>query len=758
MHTLHNLSHTDPLPMRIVVMALLTATLAGSSSAQVASPSEREIDNVAAFARVYGVVRYFYPSDVAAALDWNRFAVYGVGQVRLAPDTAALESALEALFAPLGPGITIDASLPPAPAIGDLDPNLVAWRYVGPGGMSPAGGPYTAGRTNRAGPPDPNVFVTVLQGIPVADLRGKTIRLRARARVPNPAAVGWAGLWLRVDRPNRQVGFFDNMQERPIRSPEWREYVIEGPVADDATAVMMGPLSSGELTAEYDAFELAAQVDGTWTPIAIGNAGFEEGTGETPMGWQRAGNAPAARVTLEGADAPEGQRYLRLTSAPGAAAPAVGGAAAANASVDIDLGSGLHARVRLTLTDAEARMSAPGIDALRQAVASQPAPGGRSDLETRLADVLVAWNALRHFYPYWQEAAVDWDARLRPQLALAAAARDRAGHRDALRGLVADARDGHGQVTDTTAGVRSALLPVQLGVVEGRAIISASAVPAEAPVGSIVTAIGSRSASGLLEDEMRLSSGSSQWRQARTLHELIKCESGSTVALSLELADRQARDVGLSCTTEQIVPEPRPETIAQMAPGIWYVDLTRATTAELTPMIPTLASAAGLVFDLRGYPRDGAVVILRHLIDAPETDQWMHVPLITGPVGQIERWQSTGWNLQPATPQLAARRVFLTDGRAISYAESIMGYVGDRDLATIVGGPTAGANGNVAVAVLPGGFTMNFTGMRVTGHDGRSPFHLEGVAPDIPLQPTLAGLRAGRDELLERAVELLRPR
>ena len=257
---------------------------------------------------------------------------------------------------------------------------------------------------------------------------------------------------------------------------------------------------------------------------------------------------------------------------------------------------------------------------------------------------------------------------------------------------------------------------------------------------------------------MRLSSGSSQWRQARTLHELIKCESGSTVALSLELADRQARDVGLSCTTEQIVPEPRPETIAQMAPGIWYVDLTRATTAELTPMIPTLASAAGLVFDLRGYPRDGAVVILRHLIDAPETDQWMHVPLITGPFGQIERWQSTGWNLQPATPQLAARRVFLTDGRAISYAESIMGYVGDRDLATIVGGPTAGANGNVAVAVLPGGFTMNFTGMRVTGHDGRSPFHLEGVAPDIPLHPTLAGLRAGRDELLERAVELLRPR
>ena len=51
----------------------------------------------------------------------------------------------------------------------------------------------------------------------------------------------------------------------------------------------------------------------------------------------------------------------------------------------------------------------------------------------------------------------------------------------------------------------------------------------------------------------------------------------------------------------------------------------------------------------------------------------MHVARITGPFGEVESWQSFGWNLQPATPQLPARRVFLTDGRAISYAESVMG-------------------------------------------------------------------------------------
>ncbi len=85
-----------------------------------------------------------------------------------------------------------------------------------------------------------------------------------------------------------------------------------------------------------------------------------------------------------------------------------------------------------------------------------------------------------------------------------------------------------------------------------------------------------------------------------------------------------------------------------------------------------------------------------------------------------------------------------------------MGYVGDHKLGTIVGGPTAGTNGNVAAFDLPGGFRVSFTAMRVTGHDGKSPFHLIGVRPQVAVAPTIAGLRAGRDEVLEKGLELAR--
>jgi hypothetical protein len=191
-------------------------------------------------------------------------------------------------------------------------------------------------------------------------------------------------------------------------------------------------------------------------------------------------------------------------------------------------------------------------------------------------------------------------------------------------------------------------------------------------------------------------------------------------------------------------------------PGVWYVDLTRARTTDITPAIEKLASATGVIFDVRGYPTDAGAWILPHLIGAEEGDRWMHVAKITGPFGQSAGWQSFGWDLKPTRPRLSGKIVFLTDGRAISYAESVMGYVSGRTLGTVIGSTTAGTNGNIAMFSIPGGFNVIFTGMRVTAHDGQTPHHLVGITPDIPVTPTIAGLREGRDEVLERALAFIR--
>ena len=274
------------------------------------------------------------------------------------------------------------------------------------------------------------------------------------------------------------------------------------------------------------------------------------------------------------------------------------------------------------------------------------------------------------------------------------------------------------------------------------------------PVGAVLTAIDGVAASERLAEEVRVASGSIQQKETKAIRWMTTCQAESAVKVVVNTDRAPGRETTLTCNAKQAPPERRAEKIAELAPGVWYVDLTRASMADVQPTLVTLAKAAAIIFDVRGYPTDAGGGILPHLIDVAEQDRWMHVPVIVGPYGRIAGWQSGGWNLTPVTPYLAARRVFLTDSTAISYAESVMGYVADRRLGTIIGGTTAGTNGDVSNFTVPGGFSIRFTGVRVTRHDGQTPFHLRGVEPDIPLRPTFAGLRAGRDELLERALSL----
>ena len=740
----------------ITLLSALPIAAAAVLSAPPAPP--REIENVAAFARLYGVVRFFYPSDAAAELDWNRFAVHGVGRVRAARDAAELGATLKDLFACLGPGLEIGKALAPASTVAASSEPLVAWRYTGPGFTG--GGPYQAKRTHRAAVGGADSFVTLMQNLPGAALRGKAIRLRARARATAADPAGGGALWLRVDRPNKAMGFFDNMGDRPIREPEWRPYAIEGTVADDAENVAFGVMAMGAVTADFDAVELAVKgTTGEWTAVSIQDSGFEEAVTERQQGgWFRAGLSPATISRADG-HAPEGRQFVRFAPPPAGAVDAElfpENPPTPGAHADVELASGLVARVPLALTESQARPDPARDaqrDALRAALAAVAGPSDSPDLDQRLADVVVAWNVFRHFYPYWPEAGVDWDARLRPQLEAARGADNRAAQRDAVRSLVADARDGHGFVADAKEAER-ADLPVTLAVIEDRLIVTSSAVPSEAPVGAVVTTIDGVPAADRLARAMSLASGTAQWRRFRATQSLSSGGKGATVRLGLD-SGQGPRPVTLGYGTSPPA-EKRPLPVSEMEPGLWYVDLTRASMADVTSRLDALAGARGVVFDVRGYPTDAGAGILPHLLDAPETDRWMHVAKIVGPFGEAAGWFDFGWDMKPAAPHIAGRVVFLTDGRAISYAESVMGYVADRHLATIVGRPTAGTNGNVASFVTPSGFRVSFTGMRVTRHDGRSPHHLVGVQPDVALAPTLAGVRAGRDEVLERGAQLAR--
>ena len=72
-----------------------------------------------------------------------------------------------------------------------------------------------------------------------------------------------------------------------------------------------------------------------------------------------------------------------------------------------------------------------------------------------------------------------------------------------------------------------------------------------------------------------------------------------------------------------------------------------------------------------------------------------------------------------------------------------------------IGSQTAGADGNVSFITFPGNYTTRFSGIGVYYPDGEETQRI-GIVPDIEVKPTIQGVREGRDEVLEKALELLK--
>jgi C-terminal processing protease CtpA/Prc len=420
---------------------------------------------------------------------------------------------------------------------------------------------------------------------------------------------------------------------------------------------------------------------------------------------------------------------------------------------EFPLGAGLKARVPIDLSDEDAR-STP---AQHEAVVTLGAKLVSLDdnpisVDQRLADIVVSWNVYRHFYPYWQEVGGDWDKQLEPLLAAVDASATREVQRDSLRHLVALVQDGHGFVYDPRRPIGG--LPLLLEPIGDALVVTASADPA-VHAGDRIVSIDGVGFSDWAQNQATLISGSPQWRRWQLAGVLSAGSAGEPISLGLE-RDGHTLDATLTYDKQALrLSPPRPEPITQLKDGLWYLDITRASVRDLDDTLGQLSKARALIVDLRGYPTEGTgMQLLRHLLTEPEHAQWMHLPRYEAPFDRPEGYNDIGWNLVPVAPRITGKVVVLTNGSAISQAESILSYFAELHLATIVGTSSAGTNGDMQYFFTPSGYGIIFTGLRVTHHNGVTPFHLQGVTPDITVEPTLQDVRAGRDPVLEQAVKL----
>jgi C-terminal processing protease CtpA/Prc len=380
------------------------------------------------------------------------------------------------------------------------------------------------------------------------------------------------------------------------------------------------------------------------------------------------------------------------------------------------------------------------------------------DFEYRILAAYRLWNVIEYFYAY-KELIGDWKARLPQLITMMAAASTQSEYELAIAEAMTFVPDGHSYViAKAFLDLRGAgIPPFTMMPVEGKPVVvditDSSATDAGVQPGDELTAIDGRPVSERLAELRRYISASTE--AALTYYAMTLLPHGSadtTARYTFRKPDGSMHDATL---TRARFTEPPPSGKPwKILPGnVGYVDVNWLVTADIDAMFRVMDGTRGLILDMRGYPQADIFTIGRHLFVQGNGDVALfhRVHVMGGVTAKEAEVQNIGAKL--ATPY-RGKTVMLIDERAQSASEHF-GLICEAVAGTtFVGSPSAGANGNITAMMLPGANGIDFGGLDVRHVDGRQ-LQRVGILPDVPAPRTIDALAHGRDEVLEKAIEVI---
>jgi C-terminal processing protease CtpA/Prc len=197
------------------------------------------------------------------------------------------------------------------------------------------------------------------------------------------------------------------------------------------------------------------------------------------------------------------------------------------------------------------------------------------------------------------------------------------------------------------------------------------------------------------------------------------------------------------------------DAFRRLSDDVAYVKISALKAADVARDIDSIKNTKGLIIDIRNYPSDFPIFALGGaLVDNPTPFATFTTIDLSNP-GAFHFGATP--SLTPLQPHYGGKVTILVDEVTQSSAEYHAMAFRTAPGAIVIGSTTAGADGNVSQISLPGGFQTMISGLGVFYPDKR-PTQRVGIVPNIEVKPTIAGIRAGRDEVLERTLrEILGP-
>lgn len=386
----------------------------------------------------------------------------------------------------------------------------------------------------------------------------------------------------------------------------------------------------------------------------------------------------------------------------------------------------------------------------------------------RLLALYRYWGMIEYFFPYRYATNTDWSDQIRLSLPLFIGAESELEYQLAVKRLIASVGDTHAGLWNEPDALKAyygeLYAPLQLRYLSDNFIVSgythSSAIESPVKIGDVILECDGIPVTEIVADLLPLANGSTPWGLMNIMGRYILRGKTDAVSLVIERGGQQY-DVSIPRVLQSefdrsLLPGPAigSGSFSLTEDSIGYVDGSSLQISDIPVMKETLREARGIVLDMRGYPSEFIVYDVADFI-LPDSVVFSELAMCDfnnpGTFYWADPLYAGGGDPNPYAGKVA----ILVSESSISSSEFHTMAWRLAPEAMVFGHTTNGADGNVVSLTLPGGIQTMFTGLGIYNPD-RTETQRVGIIPDIEVNPTVEGMQAGTDEVLEAALEWIR--
>jgi C-terminal processing protease CtpA/Prc len=382
-----------------------------------------------------------------------------------------------------------------------------------------------------------------------------------------------------------------------------------------------------------------------------------------------------------------------------------------------------------------------------------------SDTGIKLLAIFRYWNMIEYFFPNRHLMDENWDAILKEFIPRMVATKDQKEYTFTLLELIGKIQDTHANIWRYNGVISDYfgqnIAPIGLKFVENKAVVVKlydEFKDENLQIGDVILAVNGVKVEDWIKNNLKYFPASNYPTQLRDISQRILRTNEQTISLTIENILGQ-KEVVVNTVKDKYFPNAA-VSHKIINENIGYIYPGSLKKGEINEIMDKFLDKKGLIVDLRCYPSDFIVFRLSNYLLNEKKD---FVKFTAGDIKTPGLFTFRGGEMRVGGKNknyFKGKVVIIVNEETQSNAEYTTMALRVAPNAIVLGSTTAGADGNVSGITLPGNIFTYISGIGVLTPDGSETQRI-GIVPDVKIEPSINGIRVGKDEVLEKAIELI---